>query len=799
MPKALKFTLLTAGILVLILIALLVLVKVLVTPEKVRATLVPLAEQTLQRKVTLGEIDIGLLSGVALKDLRVQEKTGTDEFISIKALALHYQLLPLLTGKVVIDQVKLLQPKLVVIRNPDGSFNFSDLLAKKPASAERTGTTAPAVEKTSTSGSALNLLVNEVAITDGELQFIDRSSSSQAPFRYALSQLSLQARQITLDKSFPIKLSALFNGSRIALSGAYDLNQQQGSVTLNLASLDLIQLAPYYRDALPGKLGSGMLSLNIEADIAPRKISSKGKLVLNQVDLLLNALPDAELKQAKLKIDYALDFQRDQQQLDISKMLVDFNDSVVGGEGKVVLAGHEPDLAIVLRLDKFDLRTLVQGLPTGLTKRIQSYGLAGELTGRVELAGRPSAGAGLLQKASLQLNDVQASVANLRAGVSGAVDYADQQLQAEKLQLNFGDQQALLSVKAANLLGDRVSGNFQLSADTLDINKLLPPPTPETSQSAISGANSATIRPVDQPQKPAAEEIGPFNIPAEMQGTLAVNTLTYNQLTLDQVHADLLLKNNHLLITRLRSRIAGGELTAASDINLGVKGLAYQGQLNLSQSRLAELVSGLFPTAGQSVTGLMQCQNNFSGQGTIPKRLLKSLQVKGLLQLQQGRMAGSPLLEQFAGFLGSPELKVLSFDTLQSRYDLRNGLAKLSGQVDGSRVKLTPEGTVGIDGRLNLRLNALLAPGIMAKLGSKGVLQQVLSDKSGWGMVPIKLTGTISNPRFDLDSKALRKQAVGKAKQELEKQLLKKIVPKGGEETPVKQLLDGTLKKLFGN
>ena len=800
MARSIKILLLTLAILTLAVVILVVLVKTLVTTDKVRQTLLPLAEQRLGRKVTLGDIEIGLFTGVSLKDLQVRSKDGAEDFIALKSLDLHYQLLPLLTGKVIIDQVKLEQPKILVIRNPDGSFNFSDFLGRSAAGPKHVAPTKLKSAEKSSPGSPMNLLVSDVSIADGEVLFIDRYLSSETPFRYTLNQLSLQARKITFDQPFPIGLTAALDGAKISMSGSYDLARQRGAVALNLDPLDLIQFAPYYREVLPGRLGSGKLSLNIETDFSPLEVTSKGKLILNKVDLLPKGHPEAELKNAALKIDYALRYQFDKQQLSITNMLVNFNDIVIGLEGDLALAGKEPDLSVALLLDRFDLRTLAQSLPAGLGKAIQSYGLAGQVNGRVELAGVPSSGSKLLKKASLQLNDVQGSLASLRAGVSGSVDYAAQQLKGEKLKLVFGDQQANLSFNASNLLGKPINGDFQLSGDTLDLNKLLPPSSGSTTPSAPTGINgNSTGLPTEQTKKEIAGEVGPFDIPVIMHGTLAVNKLLYKQLTLDQVQADLLLKNNHLQITHLRTGVGGGEVSGNSDINLGVKGLSYRGQLNLTQSKLATLVAGLFPDAGQSISGLLQSKNNFSGKGTIPENLLNSLQVKGSLLLQKGQVTGSPLLEQLSTFLGDPELKVLSFESLQSQYDLQDGKTKLSGDLISSTVKLSPEGTVGLNGQLNLGLGLRLAPQLLSRLKSKEIAQLITTDDKGWGILPLKIKGTLSDPKIAYDTDKLRKQTVDKAEKRLEKQLLKKIAPKGEKEAPAKQLLDGTLKKLFGN
>lgn len=798
MSKLAKVGIALGGTLVFLLVSLSILVKVMITPEKVREHLLPLVSETLNRNIEVSEIDIGIFSGVSLVGLQVKNIDGNDDFISVQSMGLHYKLLALLTGDLVIDQILLDQPRIVVSRNADGQFNFDDLLAAETESAATQDTTKNSEESQTTPSSPFNLLVNEVSITGGEILFIDRAQNSKSPYRYTLDQFNFQASKITLDRSFPIKLVAELNGSKVEVSGHYDIANQSGDLDLQLSSLDLQPFAPYYRQSIPGKLGSAALTINLEVQLQPEEIESKGKVLLEGLDLVLNDLPEAELKNAKVGVDYALNFDLSKQKLDLSTFILNFNDTILGVEGAVELGGAEPTLALALLFDKLDLRALLQGLPAGLTQSVQAYSLAGQVDGRVDFAGKPSSGAKLVKSAKIDLINVQATVDSLRAGVNGNITYADQQVAADKLLLNFADQQAELKFKAENLLGKIIKGEFHVSAATLDLNSLLPVEAETKTKTSAKKTSGSQLPPAER-QPTVADEIGPFDLPLDMTGTLKVGKLIYKQLNLDQVSADLVLKDNHLKINQLRSGIAGGEFLASTDVNLGVKGLAYQGQMKLDQSQLVSLISGVLPQAKQSVTGLLQWQNNFSGRGTLPDNLLKALQIKGAMQLNKGKITGSPLLEQLSVFLSIPELKILSFETLESNYDLRDGMANLSGQLNSSKAKLKPEGTIGVDGSLNMKLDARLAPDLMRSLGAKTGLQQTLSDKDGWGILPLTIKGSITSPKIGFDAKALQAQATDKFKDEAASRLLEKIAPGGGDNTPVKQLLDNTLNKLFGN
>ncbi|MDH3959701.1 MAG: AsmA family protein, partial [Desulfuromonadales bacterium] len=126
-----KFLKILSGIgaaLILLVVALLVLATVLITPERVKETILPLAEENLQRKIELGDIEVSLFSGIEIHGLKLYEKNGQDLFVSTDMVRLKYQLLPLLAMKVVIDEVRLEKPNVRVVRFKDGQFNYSDLV-----------------------------------------------------------------------------------------------------------------------------------------------------------------------------------------------------------------------------------------------------------------------------------------------------------------------------------------------------------------------------------------------------------------------------------------------------------------------------------------------------------------------------------------------------------------------------------------------------------------------------------------------------------------------------------------------
>ncbi len=782
------------GISIICVVALLVatltfIIKTQITPELVRKTLLPLVESTLHRKVDFGEITIGLFSGISVADFKVMDKGGEGVFFSVETIELRYQLWPLLTGKVVIDQALLDYPQISVVRLPDGQFNFSDLLSKTTASSGKTVSTSTDIAILPVTG--FNLLVKEINLNGGELLYVDKFINAKSPYRYTLKDLNFKARHLSLDNPFPVDLSAVVNGANVAISGNYDISRAEGDLTLHLTSLNLVQFSPYYRDFIPGKLGSGRLSMNLEIDVEPHAISSRGTIECDDVDLVLDEFPDARFKPAKMGVNYSLNYDLKKQLLKISTLLLNLNEINIGGEGELDLSSSEPFLVFSLLFDQFDLREVMLHLPLELSRDYQKYSFAGLVDGRIDLAGKLSSGANLFKSAKLSLKDVRASAENLRAGISGDISYENNILQAESLQLQYGDQQAHLKI-VAERVDDLLRGKFALTAKILDVNKIVPD-TPDVDESSASLPGLET--PQGQP-----EDIGPYNLPLNLIGTLAIDRLVYKKLNIDKITADINLENNYLSVSNLFGKIGGGELKGSSLVNLGVKGFAYKGQMSLDQPNISTLVAGLAPGAKQNVSGRLQWNSNFSGRGIIGTNFLQQLRLKGEFGLNNGAVKGFPLVEGLATFLDSANLKVLSFDYFTGRYYLNNGIARIDGFLDSSKSKLTSAGTVSVEGDLDLKLDARFAPETMNKLGIGGKYKQSLVDETGWGNVPLQIVGTVNHPEIGFDTQALQRIAIDRATEKVAEKILEKIAPDNEEAIePMKQLLDDTLDRLFNN
>lgn len=208
----------------------LLLVKALVTPEMIRKSVLPRVEKAMHRRIDMTEAKIGIFSGIALSGLKVYERDGNGFFVSLKEARLHYQILPLLSHRVVVDEIVLDTPDIHVVKNSDGSFNFSDLQRKeKPETPVREGKTP------------FTFAVSKIEVSDGRVVYEDRKVISGSPFVYNAQDINIDIKNFTPDQPFPMKLKATVPGADLGFSGTVerisDGPMLDGQVTVNVAEL----------------------------------------------------------------------------------------------------------------------------------------------------------------------------------------------------------------------------------------------------------------------------------------------------------------------------------------------------------------------------------------------------------------------------------------------------------------------------------------------------------------------------------------------------------------------------------
>src|SRR5580693_3481076 len=104
-------------------------------PNDYRGTVQTKLEQQLGRKVTLGNMELGLFPlRFRVFNLGIAEdpKFGSRNFIQTQELSVSVKLLPLLSKSVEVDSLSLDRPSVELIKDAQGAWNFASLGQKTP-------------------------------------------------------------------------------------------------------------------------------------------------------------------------------------------------------------------------------------------------------------------------------------------------------------------------------------------------------------------------------------------------------------------------------------------------------------------------------------------------------------------------------------------------------------------------------------------------------------------------------------------------------------------------------------------
>jgi AsmA protein len=232
------------GILVLLLVvAVMLLIKIYVTPQRVQRLVQGQLEKSLQRQVLVGEVEVGWLTGIRLDGLHIADRPGENALLAAERIELSYDYLALLHGELLIGQILILQPQLRLVRDVEGRWNIDDLLAGSSdvPPVDRSAEKSP--EK-SEGAFTLQLVVRKFQVEGGSLQLLDYFEKKEHPAIYKIENLNVRLNDFSLHQSFVTEIEARLNGARLAAEIGYHLDKGFESAELQIEQLDVLPFLP---------------------------------------------------------------------------------------------------------------------------------------------------------------------------------------------------------------------------------------------------------------------------------------------------------------------------------------------------------------------------------------------------------------------------------------------------------------------------------------------------------------------------------------------------------------------------
>jgi len=255
-----------------------------VVPPLARHLLIKNLSESLNRDVSIQQLKVNPYSlTVAVRGVVVKEKETSETVLSFEEFFANIQAVSLFKRAIVVSEAKLAKPYMKVIRNEDGSYNFSDLIEKT------TEDTSPPAKKSK----PIQFSINNISISDGAIDFLDAPKE----VFHEVTDMNL-AVPIVSNMKYHIqnfvqpRFSALINGDSFIIEGKTKpfADSLETVFDINIKDLDLADYIGYVPNRKHFTLLSG--SLDVIAKVSYIQYAEKnpilevtGKMALNDINL----------------------------------------------------------------------------------------------------------------------------------------------------------------------------------------------------------------------------------------------------------------------------------------------------------------------------------------------------------------------------------------------------------------------------------------------------------------------------------------------------------------------------------
>lgn len=701
-----------------IIIAFAVFIKIYMTPERVKAFLVPAAEKALNRKVNIGEINISLFKGIKLKDFAIKEKDEKTDFVKCRNFILKYQLLPLLSKKIIIDELKLLSPEIRIERDGEGKFNFEGIgLVRQVGQEQKTAGPAKEEQLPEAKGLPPSLLINRVTIEDAGFSFSD-----------------LKKELPDIKGSVNIEMD-LKSTAENELSSTGDINLRLEDIVIRKPS------EKHIRDIKAG------LKYVARINLGPFG------LVINTADLKIQGIP--------LKI-----------------------------AGNFLNLRSEPAIDLEIQLPKTKISNIQKALASYADT--DKLSLSGNTSLKLKLSGMPKKSDSLKADGTIMLEKAGITYAGVNAVFDGNLKFNKQKMDID-LNGAIGKNTAKIKGSVRNYFKNQEI-ILNLYSKQLFLDELMPAgveKNPKPASSSSTGAKNIK----------SEKEAKPLNLSLTASGEIKIDSARYKGLTTSDFYLKYLLKNNKFEIEKMTARAGKGDFSLYSIIDMSIPGYTYSLSGDIKSLHAEEIVNTFFPKAKDTVFGIISSNFKMSGAGTLSESIKRNLVADTDFNIKDGKTTNNKMAENLALLLGIDELKTINLKQANGTVKIRDGIARLDSIFASDDIAMDPKGNIGLDETISLECDLKLSPRLTDKATRNAGIAKYIKDDAGWGRIPLRVSGTFSNPSYSIDASKAGRRVIEKKAKELIKDLFEKNKDKTetteGQKQDTKKPVEELLKELF--
>ncbi len=769
-------------------------------PNAYKPQIIQLVKDKKQRTLKIdGDIKLKFWPsiGADLGKLSLSDFQRDTEFAAVDSARVALKLMPLLSKKVVVDEVEIIGARATLIKYKDGRMNVDDLLSKEEKKEQE----------------AVAFDIAHVKIANSQLRYRDEALGAQ----YALSNVNLTTGRIAPNVPGKIDLSMTVQGDKPRLDLGVALNTR---LTFDLDN----QVFAFEGLGLETK-GRALDMSNIDAKITGSKVDAKlkaGELTANGLALSLAAL-QGKTNRITVKGAGSLSAKLGAGELTTNGLSVAL--TYANGKDNLDLKLDAPKLLITRDKASGDKVTVAAKLthPQGVT--VANIVLPG-----IEGTAQAFRAAAMTLDLDMKQGD-QTVKARVTSPLTGNIPA--QQISLPQLAIN-------VTASGPNLPGKTISGNLAGSASVNGSKQQV--------QANLSGkVSDSTIKAqvgvngfappgitfdvdidqldVDKYASPAAGGAGakggagaekPLDLSAlrllRASGKLRIGTLKASNIRASNVRLEVKAGGGQVSVSPLSANLYGGAMNGALSVNAAQATPAFAIKQNLSGVSVGPLLKDL--ANKDMLDGKGTVNVDVRTQGATVGALKRALNGNAAVNLRDGAVKGIDI----AGTINSAKAQLGSLTGKQTKQadnskktefsELSGTFAIQSGVAHNNDLSLkSPLLRVGGAGSINIgedSIDYLVKASIVGSLKGQG--GRDANDLKGV-TVPVRATGPLTAPSFALDFNAMltdtvKQKAEDMVKSKIEERLFgKKPAPAAPGAAPAPNVRDAAkdaLKGIFG-
>ncbi|MFH0925414.1 MAG: DUF748 domain-containing protein [bacterium] len=813
MKKTPKILLTLFSIILIIIIAVTIALKLLITEERVKKILIPPIEKKINRRITIGSLSVGLFKGITISNLTVANnplqspqgegkgRVTEENFVSFAEFVVKPNLFALLKKQLIITKLNLIKPNIYIEKNKLRKLNFDDILKNIEGEKTRKQEDKKAGRQEDESGIKdekdgmdkgqgfpFELLVEKVIIKDGALYFSDKTHSPAFDIR--LANIDLAVKDINLVKPIPFSLQANIIGkesSLLKISGDLSLSPQgltALTTQVSVQNFDIAYLAPYYKRLLPFTLNKALLDFDLNAKVVNKlqEITAVGTVNFKDTSFLYNKFSASAIEGLSLGSGFDLVVNLANEELHINSLTPYLKKIKMILQGVVKKFKSSPAWSLDLAINTLPLSDVLDSIPKQIIPILTDISLQGLLNLKADLKGEIRDIRNYHLASTLDLTEGSFRynmMPNLNPSFNLHLRLDERDLKVKDSDLTLNQNLVTIAGAVNNyLLNNRVV-ELNLTSNEFNVNKAM-----EVLKTSSKIQEESTKEIPKKDKKKDTEEVKPVDLKGmKISSSLKIANLLYNKLTVRNFNIKANVVNNIATIRSINSplaQIGQGEVDVQKlVIDLNNAGLDYNASLSVNKVEANDFVSSFTPGFANTIYGTLSAKTALRGHGTLPENIKKNLNANGDFKITDGKVTNSKLLANISSFINIERLRNPIIKEVNGKFKIENGWIYIPDlSLLSSDISLFSSGKVGLDKELDLTVDLALDKSLAEnlKIGS-------FIDKTEDIHIPIFIGGDLSSPKISLNQKALQEKA------------MKQFEKKGKE--LLKEKVDESLKKLF--